>query len=105
MLPLSCLPLSTGSFFWDDLWSHAKLVVPCLQVVLTPQKNEMSQQLFALIAHQRQGNGVYQPLLLVRQGEPRESLFYQGFVEDRGPGGVSYVDWLSTLHRQVQQKA
>lgn len=74
------------------------------QVVLTPQKNAASQQLLALIAHQREGAGVYPPLVLVRQGEPREALFFQGLVEDRGVGGVSYVDWLSTLHRQVQQK-
>jgi hypothetical protein len=105
-----CRPYAASRFqstsFAQTIYSQLrKFVKLCLQVVLTPRENEVSQQLFALIAHQRQGNGVYQPLLLVRQGEPREALFYQGFVEDRGPGGVSYVDWLSTLHRQVQQKA
>lgn len=48
----------------------------------------------------------YMRLRVVRRGDPQlEPAFFAALVEDRTPsGGMSYVEFLCYLHRQIQNK-
>lgn len=48
----------------------------------------------------------YMRLRVVRRNDPvLEPAFFNALVEDRSPtGGMSYVEYLCFLHRQIQNK-
>jgi protein transport protein SEC24 len=41
---------------------------------------------------------------ITRKGDPLYPAFLHHLVEDRGAGGMSYVEWLCHIHRQIQEK-
>ena len=76
------------------------------QVTLSEQDNEMSRKLVKVVKKLRENDpSYYQICFLVRQGEqPREGyLLLSNLVEDQIGGTNGYVDWLTQIHRQVQQ--
>jgi len=47
----------------------------------------------------------YLRLRVARRGDPQEQVFYAALAEDRSPSaGMSYVEYLCFLHRQIQNK-
>jgi hypothetical protein len=40
----------------------------------------------------------------LKRGPAGDAAFYGALVEDRGPGGPSYVEHLCWVHRQVQKR-
>ncbi|KAL7126656.1 hypothetical protein ABFS83_14G202200 [Erythranthe nasuta] len=78
------------------------------KVSLSLRDNEMSRKLMKILNKFRESDSSYFQLChLVRQGEqPRESFFLlTNLVDDKNSGSNSYADWISQLHRQVQQNA
>lgn len=45
----------------------------------------------------------YMRLRVLRRNDPLEPLMHQLLIEDKGLG-MSYVDYLCAVHRQIQQK-
>ncbi|KAK6229831.1 hypothetical protein SCA6_018782 [Theobroma cacao] len=79
-----------------------------LEVTLSEHDNEMSRRLMGVLKKLRESNrSYYQLSYLVTQGEiPREGLLLLVNLLENQMGGTSgYVDWISQIHRQVQQNA
>lgn len=58
-----------------------------------------------LLDEVRRQRTAYMRLRVVRRGDPQEQAFYAALVEDRSPqAGMSYVEYLCFLHRQIQNK-
>lgn len=78
------------------------------QANLYESDNEMSRRLMGLLNKLRKSDPAYYQLChLVRQGEqPREGFYLlANLIEDQTGGISGYVDWISQIHRQVQQNA
>ncbi|KAL2936179.1 hypothetical protein RDABS01_033926 [Bienertia sinuspersici] len=78
------------------------------QVNLCENDNEMSRKLMGLLNKLRESDPAYYQLChLVRQGEqPREGFYLlANLIEDQTGGIAGYVDWITQIHRQVQQNA
>ena len=41
---------------------------------------------------------------VAKRGDPLEVAFFNSMVEDRTGGGMSYVEFLCHIHRQIQNK-
>lgn len=46
----------------------------------------------------------YLRMRLVKRGDPLESTFLAYLIEDRSQAGMSYVEFLVYVHRQIQNK-
>ncbi|KAK9041717.1 hypothetical protein V6N11_016807 [Hibiscus sabdariffa] len=78
------------------------------KVTLSEHDNEISMRLMTILKKLGEGDPSYYQLpYLVRQGEqPREgSLLLVNLLEDQMGGTGGYVDWITHIHRQVQQNA
>ncbi|KAK6230145.1 hypothetical protein QUC31_001663 [Theobroma cacao] len=78
------------------------------KVTLSEHDNEMSRRLMRVLKKLRESDrSYYQLSYLVRQGEqPREGLLLLvNLLEDQMGGTSGYVDWITLIHRQVQQNA
>lgn len=68
-------------------------------------ENETSQKIHAIIQYVRESHPTFQPLRIIKAGEPRESKFLNSyFVEDRTKSVHSYYEFLVNLHQRVQAK-
>ncbi|KAL3849904.1 hypothetical protein ACJIZ3_011786 [Penstemon smallii] len=126
-LPLTAESLDTrGLYIFDDgfrfvVW-FGRLISPDIarnligedfggdysKVTLTSRDNEQSRKLMKILNKFRESDPSYFQLChLVRQGEqPREGFFLlTNLIEDQIGGANGYADWISQLHRQVQQNA
>ncbi|KAE8667838.1 hypothetical protein F3Y22_tig00112368pilonHSYRG00011 [Hibiscus syriacus] len=78
------------------------------KVTFSEHDNEMSIRLMRILKKLGEDDPSYYRLpYLVRQGDqPREgSLLLVNLLEDQMGGTSGYVDWITQIHRQVQQKA
>ncbi|CAO2816934.1 unnamed protein product [Amaranthus hypochondriacus] len=78
------------------------------QVNFYESNNEMSRRLMGLLKKLRESDLAYYQLChIVRQGEqPREGYYLlANLIEDQTGGISGYVDWITQIHRQVQQNA
>ncbi|CAI5962237.1 unnamed protein product [Closterium sp. NIES-65] len=66
--------------------------------------NPASRKLNAIVNEIRRQRCSYLRLRLLKRGDPSENLFFQTLVEDRSPSGMSYVEFLVYVHRQIQNK-
>jgi protein transport protein SEC24 len=65
----------------------------------------LSKAVLALLDEIRRQRKSYMHLRLVRRGHPHEAACMAALIEDRSPSaGMSYVEWLCMLHRQIQNK-
>lgn len=67
----------------------------------------MSRGLSALLNKLRESDPSYYQLChLIRQGEqPREGILLVNLVDDQIGGTNGYIEWITQIHRQVQQNA
>lgn len=78
---------------------------PSRPLLLPELEHPLSGAVRALLDEIRRQRSAYLRLRVVRRGEPLEATFYSALVEDRTPsGGMSYVEYLCFLHRQIQNK-
>ena len=83
--------------------SSLQSIDPATFADLPQQNNPLSKQARELISQVRRQRRSYMHMRLVVKGHPYETLFYSALVEDRHvSSGVSYVEYLCFLHRQIQ---
>lgn len=101
-LPLAghppCVPPPAGVPSLEGGDPQQPLLLPTLD---TP----LSRAVRKLLDEVRRQRACYLRLRVVRRGDPLEGVFYSALVEDRSPAaGMSYVEYLCFLHRQIQNK-
>ncbi|XP_071700690.1 protein transport protein SEC24 C-like [Rutidosis leptorrhynchoides] len=74
------------------------------QFVLQQYDNPMSKKLNEVINEIRSQRCNYLRLKLCKKGDPSGVLFFSYMVEDKSPSGLSYVEFLVHVHRQIQSK-
>ncbi|KAI3694411.1 hypothetical protein L1987_77376 [Smallanthus sonchifolius] len=74
------------------------------QFVLQQYDNPLSKKLNEVVNEIRSQRCNYLRLKLCRKGDPSGGLFFSYMVEDKSPGGLSYVEFLVHVHRQIQSK-
>ncbi|XP_068661634.1 protein transport protein SEC24 C-like [Aristolochia californica] len=75
-----------------------------LQFVLRQFENALSKKLNEVVNEIRRQRSSYLRLRLCKKGDSSGMLFYSYMVEDKGPGSLSYVEFLVHIHRQIQTK-
>ncbi|XP_077226651.1 protein transport protein SEC24 C-like [Tasmannia lanceolata] len=74
------------------------------QFVLKQYDNELSKKLNNVVNEIRRQRCSYLRLRLCKKGDPSGMLFFSYMIEDKTPGGLSYVEFLVHVHRQIQTK-
>ncbi|GAA0144774.1 vesicle coat protein [Lithospermum erythrorhizon] len=74
------------------------------QFVLQQYDNPLSKKLNDVINELRRQRCSYLRLRLCKKGDPSGMLFFSYMVEDKTPLGLSYVEFLVNVHRQIQNK-
>ncbi|CAN6333808.1 unnamed protein product [Urochloa humidicola] len=74
------------------------------QLVLEPFDNELSRKVNEVVNEIRRQRCSYLRLRLCKKGDPSGDFFRSLLVEDKAPGGLSYVEFLVHVHRQIQSK-
>lgn len=74
------------------------------QFVLQQFENDLSKKLNDAVNEIRRQRCSYLRLRLCRKAEPSGMLFFSYMIEDKTPGGLSYVEFLVHVHRQIQTK-
>ncbi|KAL4571843.1 hypothetical protein LXL04_018608 [Taraxacum kok-saghyz] len=74
------------------------------QFVLQQYENPLSKKLNEVINEIRSQRCNYLRLKLCKKGDPSGALFFSYMVEDKSPNGLSYVEFLVHVHRQIQSK-
>ncbi|KAI3742106.1 hypothetical protein L1987_59786 [Smallanthus sonchifolius] len=74
------------------------------QFVLQQHDNPLSKKLNDVINEIRSQRCNYLRLKLCKKGDPSGALFFSYMVEDKSPSGLSYVEFLVHVHRQIQSK-
>nr|XP_010929766.2 protein transport protein Sec24-like At4g32640 [Elaeis guineensis] len=74
------------------------------QLVLQQFDNDLSKKLNDVVNEIRRQRCSYLRFRLCRKGDPSGMFFFSYMVEDKAPGGLSYVEFLVHVHRQIQTK-
>ncbi|GAB2234597.1 hypothetical protein Droror1_Dr00003854 [Drosera rotundifolia] len=74
------------------------------QFVLQRLDNPLSKKLNEVINEIRRQRCSYLRLKLCKKGDSSGMLFFSYMVEDKMPPGLSYVEFLVHVHRQIQNK-
>ncbi|KAK1403102.1 Transport protein Sec24-like [Heracleum sosnowskyi] len=74
------------------------------QFVLQQYDNPLSKKLNEIVNEIRRQRCSYLRLKLCKKGEPSGMTFFSYMVEDKTPSGLSYVEFLVHIHRQIQAK-
>ncbi|CAI9754037.1 unnamed protein product [Fraxinus pennsylvanica] len=74
------------------------------QYVLQQYDNPLSKKLNDVVNEIRRQRCSYLRLKLCRKGDPSGMMFFSYMVEDKTPSGLSYVEFLVHIHRQIQSK-
>ncbi|KNA17733.1 hypothetical protein SOVF_077480 [Spinacia oleracea] len=88
----------------QELFGFSSVAEIPAQFVLQQHDNSMSKKLNEVINEIRRQRCSYLRLKLCRQGDSSGMLFFSYMVEDKSPMGLSYVEFLVHIHRQIQIK-
>ena len=66
--------------------------------------NGLSRWLHRILATIRQQRFAIISQRDIARGHQSESAFFNALVEDRTPAGLSYVEFLCAVHKQIQSK-
>ncbi|KAI4313465.1 hypothetical protein L6164_026446 [Bauhinia variegata] len=72
--------------------------------VLQQYDNPLSKKLNEVVNEIRRQRCSYLRLKLCKKGDPSGMAFFSYMVEDKGVSGLSYVEFLIHVHRQIQSK-
>lgn len=78
--------------------------IPPNQFILREFGNDPSKKLNALVNEIRKQRCSYLRFRWCRRGDPLEFIFFSLMVEDKNSLGLSYVEFLVHVHRQIQNK-
>jgi protein transport protein SEC24 len=88
----------------EQIFGVSSLAALPSQAVLEQFDNELSRKVNEVINEIRRQRCSYLRLRLCRRGEPSGDFFRSFLTEDKAPGGLSYVEFLVHVHRQIQSK-
>jgi len=71
---------------------------------LMSRDNPGSRLLFDLLTAVRLNRCAFMRLRIAKKGDPFYPVFANMMVEDRSTAGMSYVEFLCHVHRQIQEK-
>lgn len=71
---------------------------------VVPHSNPRSQLLFELLTAVRLQRCAFMRLRVAKKGDPYYPLFVNLLAEDKSTAGMSYVEFLCHVHRQIQEK-
>ncbi|KAJ4952663.1 hypothetical protein NE237_029495 [Protea cynaroides] len=74
------------------------------QFVLQQYDSPLSKKVNEVVNEIRRQRCSYLRLRLCKKGDPSGVLFFSYLVEDKTPNGLSYVEFLVHIHRQIQTK-
>jgi hypothetical protein len=77
---------------------------PTAPLGLPRLESPLSRALHAVLDAVRQERASFMRLRILKRGDPLEPQFFNSLVEDRSPAGMSYVEYLCHVHRQIQNK-
>ncbi|KAH6803284.1 Sec23/Sec24 protein transport family protein [Perilla frutescens var. frutescens] len=74
------------------------------QFILQQHDNPLSKKLNDIVNEIRRQRCSYLRLRLCKKGDPSGMMFFSYLVEDKMASGLSYVEYLIHIHRQIQSK-
>ncbi|XP_051186832.1 protein transport protein SEC24 B isoform X1 [Lolium perenne] len=88
----------------EQIFGSSSLAGVPNQLVLEQFDNELSRKVNEIVNEIRRQRCSYLRLRLCQKGDPSGDFFRSLLVEDKAPGGLSYVEFLVHVHRQIQSK-
>ncbi|KAL6854252.1 hypothetical protein ACP4OV_019155 [Aristida adscensionis] len=88
----------------EQIFGVSSLAGMSNQLVLEQFDNELSRKVNEVVNEIRRQRCSYLRLRLCKKGDPSGDFFRSLLVEDKAPGGLSYVEFLVHVHRQIQSK-
>ncbi|XP_062203524.1 protein transport protein SEC24 B-like [Phragmites australis] len=88
----------------EQIFGVSSLAGVSNQLVLEQFDNELSRKVNEVVNEIRRQRCSYLRLRLCKKGDPSGDFFRSLLVEDKAPGGLSYVEFLVHVHRQIQSK-
>jgi protein transport protein SEC24 len=76
----------------------------CSELTLAQPSTEQSIKVHNIINSIVRQQHTYQQLIILKQHDPLELQFRNFLVEDAANDGMSYVDFLCHIHKQIQQR-
>lgn len=73
-------------------------------IVVLPRTEPAAKALQDILGKVRVHRSSFLRLRVTRKGDPHEAAFFMMLVEDKSPAGMSYVEYLCTVHRSIQLK-
>lgn len=95
---------SVNSDVLQQLFGFSSVTEIPTQFVLQQRDNPLSKKLNEVINEIRRQRCSYLRLKLCKQGDSSGMLFSSYMVEEKTPMGLSYVEFLVHVHRQIQNK-
>jgi len=92
------------SFLQQVFDVHALAEGDAKNLLLVPRDNELSRRLVAIVDQIRSRNTSHAMLTVVQQKDIAEASMFSLLIEDRAGSVSSYVDFLCTVHSQIQSK-
>ncbi|XP_062201899.1 protein transport protein SEC24 B-like [Phragmites australis] len=88
----------------EQIFGVSSLAGVSNQLALEQVDNELSRKVNEVVNEIRRQRCSYLRLRLCKKGDPSGDFFRSLLVEDKAPGGLSYVEFLVHVHRQIQSK-
>eukprot|EP00163_Fabomonas_tropica_P002041 TRINITY_DN11529_c0_g1_i1.p1 TRINITY_DN11529_c0_g1~~TRINITY_DN11529_c0_g1_i1.p1 ORF type:complete len:568 (+),score=153.45 TRINITY_DN11529_c0_g1_i1:227-1705(+) len=94
-----------SSQFLQDVFGVASTAeLDPLTLLIQERDNNLSKRICAVIKELGRSSGYYPHIRVVRRGDVSEFSFFNMLIEDKQHNQESYVDFLCTVHRQIQSK-
>lgn len=88
----------------EQIFGVSSLAGVPTQLALEQFDNELSKKVNEVLNEIRRQRCSYLRLRLCQKGDQSGDFFRSLLVEDKAPGGLSYVEFLVHVHRQIQSK-
>ncbi|XP_051147877.1 protein transport protein Sec24-like CEF [Andrographis paniculata] len=75
-----------------------------IQFIVQQYDNPLSKKLNAILNEIRRQRSSYLRMKLCKKGDVSGTMFFSHMVEDKTPGGLSYVEYLIHIHKQIQSR-
>ncbi|KAL0290379.1 UNVERIFIED_CONTAM: protein transport protein Sec24-like CEF [Sesamum calycinum] len=101
---LICVGNSVQSSSLQQLFGISSVEEISSQFTLQQYDNPLSKKLNAIVNEIRRQRCSYLRLKFCKKGDPSGMTFFSHMVEDKTQSGLSYVEYLVHIHRQIQSK-
>ncbi|XP_042483805.1 protein transport protein Sec24-like At4g32640 [Macadamia integrifolia] len=95
---------SVNSEILQQIFGNSSVDEIPAQFVLQQYDNPLSKKVNEVVNEIRRQRCSYLRIRLCKKPDPSGMLFFSYMVEDKSPSGLSYVEFLVHIHRQIQTK-